>query len=331
MGDAEPVPIRQTPIFQFSLPPPSIAKPMSHSQPPVQQRRPPPTDLVSMSREDTEMGDAEPVPIRQTPIFQFSLPPPSIAKPMSHSQPPVQQRPPSLNDQATTVDREDTKMGEASPLPILPHRPTCPPPFNPPNIPAPSIVTQCEKPMSQCPISPALFPPILPQQQIAPNIPGIQPLIANPQTPVQQRLCGTRVWCNGLISDESPKRKSFERGKWFDGAFDAHPPHTPPPSRHLLYTEYPHLTPRTPISERRTIGNGQSIDPRRATSAAERRRATSALQPSVVAQPLRCSRARPKIFLRRQTRNPDHTALKTTQLYPQHPVLRDRPCCATVT
>jgi hypothetical protein len=39
-------------------------------------------------------------------------------------------------------------------------------------------------------------------------------------------LCGTRVWCNGLISDESPKRKSFERGKWFDGAFDAHPPHT---------------------------------------------------------------------------------------------------------
>jgi hypothetical protein len=39
-------------------------------------------------------------------------------------------------------------------------------------------------------------------------------------------LCGTRVWCNGLISDESPKRKSFERGKWFDGAFDAYPPHT---------------------------------------------------------------------------------------------------------
>jgi hypothetical protein len=39
-------------------------------------------------------------------------------------------------------------------------------------------------------------------------------------------LCGTRVWCNGLISDEIPKRKSFERGKWFDGAFDAHPPPT---------------------------------------------------------------------------------------------------------
>jgi hypothetical protein len=154
-----------------------------------------------MNREDTEMGDAEPVPIRQTPIFQFSLPPPSIAKPMSHSQPPVQQRPPSLNDQATTVDREDTKMGEASPLPILPHRPTCPPPFNPPNLPAPSIVTQCEKPMSQCPISPALFPPILPQQQIAPNIPGIQPLTANPQTPVQQRPATPK--------DESP---TSERG-----------------------------------------------------------------------------------------------------------------------
>jgi hypothetical protein len=41
-------------------------------------------------------------------------------------------------------------------------------------------------------------------------------------------LCGTRVWCNGLISDESPKRKSFERGKWFDGWFDAHPPPTTP-------------------------------------------------------------------------------------------------------
>jgi hypothetical protein len=36
-------------------------------------------------------------------------------------------------------------------------------------------------------------------------------------------LCGTRVWCNGLISNEKPKRKSFERGNWFDERVDAHP------------------------------------------------------------------------------------------------------------
>jgi hypothetical protein len=78
MGDAEPIPMRQPPVFTSILPPPSIMNPaqrsMTHLQPAIQQRPPPPTDMASMNREDTEMGDAESVPIRQTPIFQFSLP-----------------------------------------------------------------------------------------------------------------------------------------------------------------------------------------------------------------------------------------------------------------